>query len=111
MGYQHASLAQGRWHQMSLAEQMGNIGSEISRAYRWEGKERKLFEGAFYRALELFDLTLADPRWQKARRLKEIARAREIVCDAYFGGHEYGSRFEDLRSYFDHFAIAARPAA
>lgn len=35
---QHKGLATGRWAQMSLAEQMLNIGSEISRANRWKSK-------------------------------------------------------------------------
>ena len=34
MEFQHKDLA-GRWAQMSLAEQMLNIGSEVSRANRW----------------------------------------------------------------------------
>lgn len=28
--YQHAELAAGRWHTMSLMEQLGNIGSEVN---------------------------------------------------------------------------------
>jgi len=36
--YQHAGLAAGRWAEMSLAEQMLNIGSEVSRANRWKSK-------------------------------------------------------------------------
>jgi hypothetical protein len=52
------------------------------------------FEGAVVRALELFDLTLSDPRWRK--RLKEIARAREVFCDAVHGGQTYNTTLEDL---------------
>ena len=36
--YQHTELAAGRWAAMSLAEQMLNIGSEVSRANRWQSK-------------------------------------------------------------------------
>lgn len=35
INYQHKNLAAGRWATMSLADQMLNIGSEISRANRW----------------------------------------------------------------------------
>ena len=35
---QHRDLAAGRWWELSLAEQLGNIGSEISRASRWTGR-------------------------------------------------------------------------
>jgi hypothetical protein len=41
------------------------------------------------RSAELLDLTMADTRWRG--RLKEIARARELLCDAASGGHEYGT--------------------
>ena len=62
--------------------------------------------GALDRALELFDLTLADARWRG--RLKEIARAREVVCDFLVGDNEYGSTAESLDAYFLPFAMAAR---
>ena len=102
----HKELAAGRWFTFSLTEQLGNIGSEVSRAARWQSKDEKLFQGAVDRALELFDLTLMDERW-KGRRL-EIARAREVFVDAVYGGKEYGSSLEDLDRYFLPFACAAR---
>jgi len=102
---QHQSLAAGRWFELSLAEQLGNIGSEVSRAIRARGDEKR-FEGAVTRALELFHLTISDPRWRK--RLKELTRARELFCDAVCGGTEYGTSLEDLDKYFFYFALAAR---
>jgi len=102
----HKELANGGWAKFSLAEQLGNIGSEVSRALRWRGKDEKLYEGAVERALELFDLTLEDERWRG--RLREIARAREVFCDAISGGREYKSSLEDLERYFFQFAVASR---
>lgn len=102
----HKSLANGRWHNFSLAEQMGNIGSEVSRAKSWEGKDEDLFWGAAERALELFDLTISDKRWRD--RVYEIKRAKEVFCDALSGGSEYGSKLKDLQKYFDDFALIAR---
>ncbi len=102
----HKSLSEGEWRKLSLLEQLGNIGSEISRAGRWQGKDEELFNGAVERALELFDLTLDDPRWRK--RMREIARAREVFCDTVFGKKEYQSSLEDLLRYFDQFAYAVR---
>jgi hypothetical protein len=61
---------------------------------------------AFDRAVELLDLTIADARW-KGRR-KELTRARELLCNAMFGGHTYGSDLASLDRYFFHFAMAAR---
>ena len=106
MNFIHEELAAGRWFELTLAEQLGNIGSEVSRTSKWKDKDEKLFWGAVYRALELFDLTLSDPRWRGRRR--EIARAREVFCDAVYGGKLYGSSFPDLIRYFNQFAFAAR---
>ena len=78
--YQHRDLAAGRWGQLSLTEQLGNVGSEVGRMLRSRGRDDRLMWNAFDRALELLDLTLADLRWRD--RLREIARAREVLCDA-----------------------------
>ena len=98
----HRDLAGGRWWTLSLAEQLGNIGSEISRASRWSSRNPETARLAFHRALELFDLTLADPR------LREIARAREVVADFFAGPNQYRSSPASLQKYFDQYAMAAR---
>jgi len=41
---------------LSLAEQFGNVESEISRAIRWSTKNPETAQAALYRGLELFDL-------------------------------------------------------
>lgn len=96
-----------RWQQFTLIEQLANIGAEVSRALSWkkrgeEGRSQKALE----RGLELFDLTIQDRRWQK--RLKEILRTREIVCDYFFGENKYQSTPEAIDKYFLQFALAAR---
>jgi hypothetical protein len=105
----HPELAAGRWHALSLMEQMGNVGSEVSRALRARrtgnaDRER----AALDRMLELIDLTIADQRL--AGRRREICRAREVVCDFFFGDNAYGSTPESLDRYFLAFAAAARRA-
>jgi len=102
----HRALAGGRWQQLSLVEQLGNVGSEVGRMRRWRDRDERLMTRAFERALELLDLTLADPRWRT--RLREIARARELLCDAAAGGGDYGTTLEDLDRYVLAFAVAAR---
>ena len=92
-----------------MAEQLGNIGSEVSRAMRWQEKDEKLFADAIERALELFDLTLQDSRWK--HRMKEICRAREVLCDTVFGSRVYSTSLADLNRYFTQFALAARLAS
>lgn len=103
----HASLAAGRWQTFTLAEQLGNIGSEVGRALNWrkQGNETQR-QRAFDRALELFDLTIADPRWKM--RLREILRAREVACDFFYGGNQYKSEPQKIDHYFMEFALAAR---
>lgn len=107
MAFQHAELAAGRWYELSLFEQLGNIGSEISRARRWRETNRERYEGAAARALELFDLTMQDPRWRGGRR-REIARTREVFCDIVWGDSQYATTLNDLQRYFDVYALAAR---
>ncbi len=91
---------------MPLAEQLGNVGSEVGRISRWKGKDPQACEKAFTRSIELLDLTIGDPRW-KGRR-KELTRVREFLCDAMEGGSLYGSDLASLDRYFYHFAVAAR---
>ena len=107
--FQHQDMGDRRWWELSIFEQLGNIGSEVSRAARWMSRNPDLAQGALYRALELFDLTLADPRLRQApARLREICRAREIVADFFAGPNEYGSTAASLQKYFDAYAIASR---
>lgn len=78
----HRDSAAGRWFELSLYEQLGNVGSEVSRALHWKTRNPQIAQGAFERALELMDLTLADPRHKRSvARLREFARtysAQEI---------------------------------
>ena len=105
MEFQHQSLAEGRWFTLTLPEQLANIGSEVSRAIR-AGENKARFWGAVSRALELFHLTIADPRWRG--RLKELTRVRELFCGAVLGSTEYKTSLEDLDRYFYYFALVAR---
>jgi hypothetical protein len=109
MVIEHSGLAAGGWAKLSLMQQLGNVGSEVSRAQRWQNKDPLLFERAMVRALELLDLSISDPRWR--HRLKELVRAREMLCDAWLGGLEYRTEIEELNRYFFNFALAARRSA
>jgi hypothetical protein len=104
----HPDLAAGRWFTLSLANQLGNVGSEYERARSWKERGDEVrFDHAFARLLELLDLTIADPRW-KNHRLKELTRLREVICDElYSEAHEFIHE-TDLREYFLYFGILAR---
>ncbi len=99
------AVSQERWFTLSLAEQLGNVGSEVGRAAKWQGRNEESFWGAVTRALELLDLTREDARWRKRR--PELNRARETFSDAVLGGKEYKSSLADLERYFMQFALYA----
>ncbi len=107
MTYQHKALASGRWNQLSLLEQMANIGSEVERALKWRAKHNRAYsQKAFERALELMDLSLDCTTG--FTRLKELARLREAIVDYFFGTNQYGSDETLWRKYFLCFTYAAR---
>ncbi len=96
---------------MSICEQMGNIGSEVSRSLKWKDRDPAIFRKALERCLELFDLTLSDPRHRESKaRLREIARAREVYLDYLVGPNAYASTEASLQRYFDIFAQGAARA-
>ncbi len=100
-----------RWHALSLAQQLGNVGSEVSRALKWRSRNPTIAQGALERALELIDLTLDDPRHAASvARLREICRVRETLLDYFLGNNRYGWTEATLRRYFDAFAMAAARA-
>lgn len=104
--YQHKQLAAGRWREFSFIEQMANIGSEVERTIAWQEKaDSDYSQQAFFRALELTDLTLADPK--NRRRLKEICRMREALVDYFWGKNQYASSNQLWRNYFYAFNYAA----
>jgi len=97
-----------RWDRFSLVEQLANVGSEIERtirAHRVGNTER--FHSALGRALSLFDLTAADPRWAGHRR-REVLRAREEFCRLFFDANSTEESAAGLQRYFLAFGVAAR---
>ena len=104
----HRELANGRWRTLSLAEQLGNVGSEVSRTLKWRSRNPQIAQRSLARALELIDLTLDDPRHRSSvARLREICRTREVLLDFVLGPNQHGSTEATLQRYFDTFACAA----
>jgi hypothetical protein len=107
MNFQHKELARGRWKKLSFFEQMANVGSEVERTIRWKNKGNKEYSDmAFYRALELLDLTISDPK--NTSKLKEIVRTREALADYFAFSNEYHSTDKSWQNYFYAFSWAAR---
>ena len=62
---------------------------------------------ALARALAQLDLTLADPRWAGHRR-RELARAREVLCDLLAGDKVHGSTTALTEAWFMAYAAQTR---
>jgi hypothetical protein len=106
-GFANQSFVE-RWQRFSLMEQPGNIGSEVDRVIRWKAANNNEFATrAFYRTLELLDLTIADVRWKGGKR-KELTRVREVLCDVLAGDNTYNTPAEYLSRYFFQCALLAQ---
>ncbi|MFB3880933.1 MAG: hypothetical protein ACE149_06700 [Armatimonadota bacterium] len=101
----HTGLTPERWFAMPLVEQMANVGSEVHRTISWRDRNAEQSRNALFRALELIDLTVEDPK--NVKRLKEILRVREALVDYFMYDNAYGSTDELWEKYFYAFGVAA----
>ncbi len=100
-------MSEERWHEKSLAWQLGNIGSEIVRAINREEKGDVIGrQNAIERALELLDFTLSDK--SNVGRLKEVVRLREVLASIYVDSKYYAIDLSAIQKYLLPFAILAR---
>lgn len=107
MKYQHQQLAQGRWKSLSFCEQMTNVGSEIERTMVWKQKGNEVYsQKAFFRALELLDLTINLKK--NKEKLKELTRLRKVLIDYFMGENQFSSSDKLWQKYFFAFGYAAR---
>lgn len=96
-----------RWRTYSVFEQMANIGAEVGRTINWRKKNNQTMSlNAFYRALELIDFSIDDPKNKDS--LKEILRVREVLADYFVGDNIYRSTDVVWEKYFYYFNLAAR---
>ena len=88
--------AKERWFDLSLPEQMMNIGNEVKRAVRFDNDSKK--KRAFIdKALKYIDLTMDDPKNKPV--VPEIMMGREILED-YLGEHKLDYDKEQIRDYY-----------
>ena len=103
----HKNLTPEHWFTFSLFEQLANVGTDIERVIFWKNKNNVDYsQKAFERALELLDLTIADPK-NKGPRLKELLRVRETLIDHFVYDNEYATTDELWQKYFFDFNYAA----
>ncbi len=108
----HTDAMQGyseeKWQTMTLAEQLGNVGSDFERALKWKKADNQpMFTNAMRRTLEQLDMTLTDNRHHGIRR-REIARVREAVCTDLLSASTDAVSSEWLTKYFLSMAMLAR---
>ncbi len=102
----HNELSAGRWFELSLVEQLANIGADIERCIKWKQKGKlNQSQLAFERALDLIYLTVEDPK--NRNRLKEVLRTREALIDHFVYDNEYNTTDEQWQRYFYQFNYAA----
>lgn len=101
----HTGLTPERWFKFTIFEQLANVGMDIERTIQWKNKNLEYSTKAFERALELLDLTIADPKNRK--RLKEICRARYMLVDHFMCDNEHQSTDKQWQEYFYQFNYAA----
>lgn len=92
-----------KWAQLTLFEQMGNIGSEVGRTMNaMQRNDEDSMRGAYYRGLDLIDATVSNLTLPSRRR--ELLRARELFSTSV----ELRQVDRSLDNYFMQYAIAAR---
>jgi hypothetical protein len=102
----YKNLSDERWFNLSLIEQLANIGADIERTIRWKQKGNAEYaRTAFDRALDLIYLTVEDPK--NRGRLREILRTREALIDHFVYDNEYKTTDEQWQKYFYQYNYAA----
>lgn len=90
-----------RWQQMSIGEQISNIGSEVERALRFKDTKPGRCMTCLNKAIELIDRTQKDPK--NRHRIGELSCCREELLDYFVGDNIYNTTEKQLRSYYNAF--------
>jgi hypothetical protein len=107
MNMLHKDLTPERWFKFSLFAQLANVGSEIERTIYFKNNgDLEQSRNAFFRAIELLDLTKMDPK-NRGARLRELCRTKEALVDHFMYDNEYQTTDEIWQQYFYDFTYAA----
>lgn len=92
---------------MNIALDLGNIGSELSRAQAWEARgDNASRNQALIRALEILDKCIVSAA--QLGQLKELTRLREIIADLLVLGKIFEVSIAQAKNYCLNFALVAR---
>lgn len=90
------------WFNMTIEEQISNIGSEVNRAIKWKNKgNEKRSTGFCRKAIEFLQLTKEDDK--NRTRKKEFDFCIEELEDYFIGENKYNTNDEMLTKYYDAF--------
>jgi hypothetical protein len=104
-------INQKKWAQLTIFEQMANIGSEVGRAINAQKRRNDdHMYAAIDRALDLFDTTATIITATKNfSQLKELLRSKEeFLTLFYHGPHSITTQPEIIENYFLQYALVAR---
>ena len=90
-----------KWHSFSLSQQMGNIGSEVSKIVRFKDTNNSRAEKSTVRALELIDLTIQSLVIKKRfPAVAEMLTHRELLCNFFYKGDSVTIPPEKLEKFY-----------
>ena len=90
------SVLNETWFELSLVQQMVNIGNEVKRALRFDSdpdKKRMFLD----KAIQYTQLTMEDPK--NVRVLPELSISKEVLED-YRGEHYLACTGEQISGYY-----------
>ncbi|MDE6914711.1 MAG: hypothetical protein K2P35_13625 [Lachnospiraceae bacterium] len=90
------SVLTEKWFELSLVQQMINIGNEVKRALKCSSDpdKKNMF---FHKAIQYTQLTMEDP--QNAHVLPELSISK-VVLEDYCGEHKLACTGEQISRYY-----------
>lgn len=85
-----------KWFELSLVQQMINIGNEVKRALRYSSDSSKM-NMFFDKAIQFTQLTMDDPK--NAHVLSELLISKEVLED-YRGERNLACTEEQINGYY-----------
>ena len=97
-------MSKDRWEQLSISQQMMNIGGELERAVAWKNKNdtEKMYHFLDI-VREWMGLTMADPK--NRGRIGELVVVQEEYED-FFGENHWKNTDETMMKYWNSFLSA-----
>ncbi len=93
---------ENKWQNMSIQEQISNIGSEVNRALEWKNSGNLARSEAFVtKAIQLLSLSIKDPK--NKHRIMELTFCIEELQDYFFGNNFYNTTEAMFHKYYDAF--------